>query len=81
MIFGKPTSLVLDEARERIRKKAKVAQALKNFPEGQELLTILEEEFAHKRLIVKGDTHATYANIGARDVLDYLHELINHEER
>ncbi len=64
----------------RLRKKAKVVAALKNFPEGQEFLDILNEEFAHKDLMVKGDVHATYANMGARDLLDYINQLINYGE-
>lgn len=78
-MFKNSTSPI-DKVEQRLRKKSKVVAALKNFPEGQEFLDILNDEFAHKNLIIKGDTYGTYANLGARDLLDYINQLISYGE-
>lgn len=60
---------------ERLATKVHKINALFSTDLGREVLAFLDQQFVNSDL--RGtDTHDTYYNLGARDVVSYLHETI-----
>lgn len=62
------------------RKKARKFEELFSSPLGMEVLTMLEAEFDIDELRAQS-VENTYFNIGRRDVVVYINQLINYSER
>lgn len=65
---------------EAVRKKSKAFAAVFNCPDGATVLDALENEFNGSEL--RGtDPHNTYYNLGRRDVVTYIKQMIAYSER
>ena len=71
--------MIPDDIRNRLRKKAGAISRLFSSPEGQEVLSLLDEEFLYGDMF-DNDPHRTAYNLGARDVVIYIHQLLRHSE-
>ena len=61
-----------EQALKIVKQKAKTIQRFMNSPVGQQVVRMLEQEFPGG----KGtDPYDTYYKLGARDVIEYLHQL------
>lgn len=69
-----------DEVLKRLRKKTQAAARILNSPDGKVLMEALETEFIPVNIIGK-DALETYYSLGQRDVVMYLKQLLNFEEK
>lgn len=65
--------------REALAKKASIIFTVFGTEQGQKVLEILEDEFDGQDLR-GGDPYETYYNLGARDVVTYIRQLVNHHK-
>ena len=68
------------EVEEAVKRKSRDFSALFSTPEGQRVLKCLDEEFNGAELRAK-DPHNTYYNLGRRDVVTYIRQMIAYSER
>lgn len=69
-----------DEILKKLKKKAGAAARILNSPDGRVLMDALRTEFVHLDLRGK-TTEDTYYNLGSRDVVKYLEQLVKFEEK
>jgi hypothetical protein len=66
-----------EEYQERLRAVKQAFVNVFSSPDGKKVLEQLKKEFDPDTLHVEGDTHATYINLGRRDVVIFIEEVIN----
>jgi len=63
-----------------LRDKAILFRNVFRTPEGIKVLEALDKEFNADKLHVPGDPYTTNYNLGRRDVVIYIHQLMRFEE-
>lgn len=71
------TKETMEEVVERLKEVKKAFVNVFSTHDGKEVLKALEREFDKPVLHQPDNTHMTYYNLGARDVLVYIKEIID----
>ena len=66
--------LTVEDAKERLRGKARKFSEFLNNPVGKQIVEFLEEEY-YEGEMRGADPYQTYFNLGCREVIEYLHLL------
>lgn len=66
------------EAKEKIARKASIFKQVFNTPDGKEVLAALDKEFNAADIFQKGHPDATAYNLGRRDVIVYIKQLLEY---
>lgn len=66
------------EAKEKLARKASIFKQVFNTPDGKEVLSALEKEFNADNIFEKGLPDATAYNLGRRDVVVYIKQLLEY---
>lgn len=64
-----------------LARKASVLQRTFDSPLGKESLAILESEFDNEQIMVPGQPDTTHYNLGRRDVVVYIRQMIRFHKR
>ncbi len=73
-----PKDIAVMEAKEKLARKASVFKQVFNTPDGKQALNILEQEFNRLDIFEKGAPDATAYNLGRRDVVVYINQLLRY---
>ena len=69
------------ELEERVRHKSKDFASLFSSPQGKKVLEHLKNEFEMGDFRAKGSVEDTYFNLGRRDAIVYIEQMIKYSER
>ena len=69
----------LEKTKLTLAKKAAIVKRAFSTEEGRKVLGYLEDEF-EKSDLADADVYKTYYNLGARDLLTYIKQLIRYDE-
>lgn len=68
-----------EEIKKILAQKAMIVRSALGTADGQKLLEILENEFDKEKIHVPNDPYSTAHNLGGRDVIIYLKQLMRLE--
>lgn len=78
--MSEPKIIPLDQAFENLNKKARIFKNVFSTGNGKVILQALKDEFDAME-IRDNDPYNTYYNLGRRDVVKYIEQMMNHTEK
>ena len=71
----------VDDVKLELARKIDLFKIVFNSEDGKKVLGALENEFDRDNLLVPGDPHSTHYNLGRRDVVVYIRQMLKAGEK
>lgn len=73
--------MISDEVKRKLMIKAGLVHKVFSSPDGKQVFEFLKEQFDSGELFSPDNPNLTNYRLGARDVVVYIQQLINHKEK